>query len=487
MSMWKAGSIGVCAVAVVVAALAHDDHFKGGDAFDPNAPRTPSPVTAAAIALKTIEVDFGDVEETVRLSGIVRPSPDRRFAISAPVEGMLAALGQPAADGQPSRWLQTGDRVKRGDVVAVLHSPRLAQLVHEQLRTEVEYEQARSEVATSEASIQTLARQIESTERQAVLAEQELARLKAGAEAIGANTLGQREAAAIQARAEVDALEAARAQQQRELESMRRRAEASGRAAAALRNVIAMVINGPTGDGDAAWPGSGEDPVGVIRLRSPIDGMVVLRDDNDEDGADAGTRFARVPAVGQSVAEGDLLLEVVDYGQVQIDGELPESLALSLGTGLAGPEGSMNDHSVRIRGSRSGDVVASGRIRSLAPVVDPIKRTSHMVIDADNLHGHLRDGMYVDLTVVLRKSKSGVVIPRSAIVTDGPLRFVFVREKGAYVKHDVHVGAQDDRVVEVLDGLVPGDEVVISGAYALSQLRPAGAPAPAGDDHGHSH
>ena len=478
MSMWKIGSVGVVAVAVVVAALAHENHgSSGGDTFDPNAPRQPSPVTAAAIALKTIEVDFGDIEETVRLSGVVRASPDRRYAVSAPVEGLLASLGG-SDTGAP--WLQTGDRVKRGDVVAVLHSPRLAQLVHEQLKSEVEYEHARSEVATSTASIQTLARQVESAERQAVLAEQEVARLKAGTDAVGANTLAQREAAAIQARAQVEALAAARDQQARELESMRRRAEASGRAAAALRNVIAMVINGPSGDGDAAWPGDNGDPVGIIRLRSPIDGMVVRRAPAGDDPA------FRIPAVGQTVGEGDLLLEVIDYSQVQIDGELPESLAISLASSLSGRDSAAATHEVRIRTALGGDVIASGRIRSLSPVVDPVKRTSHLVIDAANDAALLRDGMYVDLSVVLRKEKSAIVVPLSAIVSDGPLRYVFVKEKDAYLKHDVRLGARDDRVVEVLDGLVPGDEVVVSGAYALSQLRPVGAPAPM-DDHGHDH
>lgn len=478
MSMRKASLVGVIVVAVVVAAVAHDNHgSSGGDAFDPNAPRQPSPVTAAAIALKTIEVDFGTIEETVRLSGVVRASPERRFAVSAPVEGMLAFLdgADPAAV-----WLQTGDLVKRGDTVAVLHSPRLAQLVHEQLKTEVEYEHARSEVATSRASIQTLSKQVESAERQAALAEQEVARLKAGTDAVGANMRAQREAAAIQARTQVDALAAARDQQVRELESMQRRAEASGRAAAALRNVIAMVVNGPMGSGDAPWPGAGEDPVGVIKLRSPIDGMIVRR------GSRGGGAEDRIPAIGQRVAEGDLLLEVVDYSQVQIEGELPESLAVALASSLAEHGPAESEHEVRVRSTIGGEVIVSGRIRSLSPVVDPIKRTSHLIIDAANDAGILRDGMYVDLSAVLRRNKSAIVVPLSAIVSDGPLRFVFVKHKDTYVKRDVRLGASDDRVVEVLEGIVPGDEVVVSGAYSLSQLRPVGAAVPM-DDHGHNH
>ena len=55
-----------------------------------------------------------------------------------------------------------------------------------------------------------------------------------------------------------------------------------------------------------------------------------------------------------------------------------------------------------------------------------------------------------------------------------------------------------DRVVEIKQGLVPGDVIVVSGAFSVSQLRGfvPGAPEPAqpaptagksSDGHGHTH
>jgi multidrug efflux pump subunit AcrA (membrane-fusion protein) len=68
------------------------------------------------------------------------------------------------------------------------------------------------------------------------------------------------------------------------------------------------------------------------------------------------------------------------------------------------------------------------------------------------------------------------------------MTFVFVEEDGVYHKHDIVPGIRDDRFIEVLDGLVPGDRVVIRGAHGLTQLRGVGAPEPEMDDHhGHSH
>jgi len=68
-------------------------------------------------------------------------------------------------------------------------------------------------------------------------------------------------------------------------------------------------------------------------------------------------------------------------------------------------------------------------------------------------------------------------------VTDGPMHFVFVKEGDLYKKQDINPGARDDRVVEVLEGVLPGDVIVTRGAYSLTQLRPgAGATAAEGSD-----
>ena len=112
------------------------------------------------------------------------------------------------------------------------------------------------------------------------------------------------------------------------------------------------------------------------------------------------------------------------------------------------------------------------------------------------------DGEHAGATVVLGVNESAVVVPMSAIVKEGPLQYVFVKEgKGeneVFKKRDVATGVRDDRVVEIKQGLVPGDVIVVSGAFSVSQLRgfvpgapesaePAPASSKSGDGHGHTH
>ena len=132
------------------------------------------------------------------------------------------------------------------------------------------------------------------------------------------------------------------------------------------------------------------------------------------------------------------------------------------------------NNKVRLRriSDRNGDAIATGRVRFISPVIDPVKRTTHLFVEADNPQGLLRDGMYVDLSIVLREETSAVVVPVSAVVIDGPMHFVFVKDGEFYKKQDINPGYRDDRFVEVLEGVLPGDIVVTRGAYSLTQLRP---------------
>lgn len=60
----------------------------------------------------------------------------------------------------------------------------------------------------------------------------------------------------------------------------------------------------------------------------------------------------------------------------------------------------------------------------------------------------------------------------SSVVIDGPMHFVFVKDGEFYKKQDINPGYRDDRFVEILEGVLPGDVVVTRGAYSLTQLRP---------------
>lgn len=403
------------AAALALTALAHEGHNKpAASSADPNAPKRVSEATAAAIGLQTAEVDFGQVENVVRLTGLVRPLPGRVQAVAPRIAGVVRAIR-----------VRAGDAVHVGDIVAEVDSPESLRLTSALVIARSRAEQAASLLETAR-------------EREA-LARAELERVEANSQAISQNTLSEKRMKSVEARGEVRRLEAELTQSSREADALQR-----------LINAL------------------GATESGVLLLAAAIDGIVV----------------AQSVIVGQGVDAGQSIAQIVDLAAVQIEGEAPENL-LPL---LAASQSAV----ARIRSGGDGAAVGEGKVRFVSTIIDAAKRTGHIIIDAENSSGAMRQGQFVELSVVLGAHESAVVVPASAVVTEGPLRYVFVKEGDTFRKRDVATGIRDDRIVEITQGLVPGDVVVVGGAFSLSQLKgeaPADASASgaASDGHGHSH
>jgi HlyD family secretion protein len=69
--------------------------------------------------------------------------------------------------------------------------------------------------------------------------------------------------------------------------------------------------------------------------------------------------------------------------------------------------------------------------------------------------------------VLLDKRDRVLTVARGSFVEEGGGRFAYVVEDSQAVKRPIRLGAQSLSKVEVLEGLKPGDKVVISGAQAF--------------------
>lgn len=440
----------VVLIALTLPIFAHEGHGKGEVApYDLDTPRKVSPETAAHIGLKTAEVDFGTVEEVLRLVGVVKPLPNSIAAISPRIAGTVLKIP-----------VQVGDTVQQGDLIAELDSLELAQYIYEARKLDTEYFELLGEVAEAASKLEELSVQVETSAQHASIVKAEYERLQTNEGAIAVNILSEKQLATVEAdsQAKLREIELSLAEQQ--LDSIHKQAESMQDSRDALGEVIALIRNGAvetriaaTGDVNLMLGGnSDEQPrrVGLVRLYASISGIVTARNVN----------------TGEGVESGQILVKIADYSRVQIEGELPESL---IERAIAG-----TNNKVRLRrvSDTNGDTIATGRVRFISPVIDPIKRTTHLFVEAENPQGLLRDGMYVDLSIVLREETSAVVVPVSSVVIDGPMHFVFVKDGEFYKKQDINPGYRDDRFVEVLEGVLPGDIVVTRGAYSLTQLRP---------------
>ncbi len=467
------GAIALATTAILIPVYAHEGHNKtAGSTFDPNAPKKVSEATASAISLKTAEVDFGEIEDVVRLTGMVRARPDSLFAVSPKYAGVIRSVA-----------VQPGDQVTKGMILAEIDSPEVARLVYDLKRLEAENERLLLDVMRSESQVASLEIEIPSLVKSAEIAEAEVERLSSAGESVSANVVAQRRSEATKLRADAGLRAIAQSQARAEVQSLRRQAETTKAAAESLRGTLPGVD----------VQGSSESIVdsarsGIVRLTSPIDGVIV----------------SRTGLPGEGVAAGFAIATVGNFSAVQIQGELPEGLIDRVASVPGAKVRVTRETGVQGAATAQGDAIAQGGataqgiVRYVSPVIDAAKRTAHVIVDIDNANGVLRQGQFVDLAVILAANESVVVVPASAIVKEGPIQYVFVKEgKGeseVFVKRDVATGVRDDRLVEIKLGLVPGDIVAVSGAFSITQIRGfvPGAPEPAApakstDGHGHTH
>ena len=109
----------------------------------------------------------------------------------------------------------------------------------------------------------------------------------------------------------------------------------------------------------------------------------------------------------------------------------------------------------------------AGRVTHIAPVLDPKTRAVKVRAELANADGLLKDGMFADLTLLGAKGQPATIVPLTAIQHDGDRDYVYVAQKGSYVKRAVQVGLSRGSDCIIRSGVQPGERVVTHGALFL--------------------
>lgn len=210
------------------------------------------------------------------------------------------------------------------------------------------------------------------------------------------------------------------------------------------------------------------DPPPVISVRAPITGTVT----------------ACAIHLGDPVEPSTALLEITDLSEVHAVARVPEAVAGRLRTG---------ETQARIRLNAFPGETFTGSLARLGTEADPASGTLTAHFRLPNPDGRLRPGMRAEFTLILASRADVLSVPREAVQGEGTApRVVFTKDfelPNAFVKSPVVLGATNDRYVEIISGLFPGDEVVTNGAYSLSFAGSGGLSLKEALDaaHGHEH
>ncbi len=172
-----------------------------------------------------------------------------------------------------------------------------------------------------------------------------------------------------------------------------------------------------------------------------------------------GVLGLRQVSPGTVLRPGDPIATLDDISIVKLDFSVPEAFLSSLRPG----------QEVRARSVAWPDAVFVGLVRSLDSRVDPITRAVVVRAEIDNADHRLRPGML--LTVEVNQApRRTLALPELSLVQVGRQAFVFKVDEDMSVRQvAVRIGARRPGEVEILEGLVAGDRVVVEGTVKLRE------------------
>ncbi|MBI2380365.1 MAG: efflux RND transporter periplasmic adaptor subunit [Gammaproteobacteria bacterium] len=350
------------------------------------------------------------------------------FVRDAAVQGKIVAAHAPTlyapTTGVLSLEVQAGDRVAQGQVLARIASPELAN----------EYERARSSLSSLETErdrTRIAARQSRFESRRAI----DIARVTLTAAERDQRRTDDPKLRPAFSTLEVEAVNDA-------LDKARIELSNAEKQAVLLADNLVFEEQTKTHqvEGQRLVVANLQRQIEALELRSPVDGMV-------------GTLNTLQKAV---VAQNAPVLSVVDLSAYAAELEVPESYADDLVLGM--------DTELSLNGK-----TYSGRLSAVSPEVQNNLVLCRVQFTEGSPEG-LRQNQRLSARILLDARKNVLSLPRGPFLEDGGGRIAYVVSQGIAEKRAIKTGASSVSAVEILEGLKPGERVVLS---ATSEFKDA--------------
>lgn len=192
-----------------------------------------------------------------------------------------------------------------------------------------------------------------------------------------------------------------------------------------------------------------------VTLRSPIDGAVT----------------AQNLTLGQTFSADTVLMEVSDNHKMLVRGITYENP--DLGKIKVGQEARV------VVDILPGETFV-GKVQRMDIGIERETRTFEIFVLINNGNLKLRPNLQASMHLGLGESQEVLSVPARSLVGDIGNYFVFVQDKDTFEKRSVVLGLKAGDRVEILEGVFPGEQVVVQGNYQLQFAK--GQPKPAATD-----
>jgi HlyD family secretion protein len=396
----------LCLLTIMTSALIVASFGCSGDTAQP-----PEPVVSVETAVAQVQT----ITDLITAEGVLFPIQQASISpkITAPVRKF---------------YVQRGDKVHRGELLAVLENKDLAAAV---VSAQGGYDQAQATYASTTSSslpeeVQTANLNVVDT-RIILASQQKLYDSEKKLYQQGAIARKQLDATEVALTAAHSAYETA----EKHLQNLQALGVSQKKKAAQGQLELAH----------GQYLGAAAQ-MGYTEIRSSIDGVVADRAVYPGDIAPAGTP----------------LLIVMDTSKVVVQLHVPQEQAEQLKLDQAA--------SLRVPGLQTS---VPAKVTVLSPALDPNSTTEEVWVEAENQGGELKPGTTVDVSITARTIPNALAIPASAVLTesDGQTSVMVVKADNRAYSQKVKTGIPQGAMIQIVSGLQPGQQVIVSGQYGL--------------------
>lgn len=353
---------------------------KKADTSRPGSTRDPMEITVTAELSKQIQVGeppWSQVAGTLRTAGRLEADETRIARVSAPVTGRITELS-----------VVEGQTVKRGDVVARIHSTQLSEAQSAFLK-------AVSQRRLAERAVDRARRLLD-------------------ADVIGEAELQRREAELAQENAEL----------------------------ASLRDQMKLL----------GMPDGSVERLETSRAVNSFSQVVATID---------GTVMERKVTIGQVVQAAESVCVLADLSRLWLVADVPEQAAgaVEVGKQVEAEIPALPGHKLK------------GKLTFVSATVNPDTRTVRIRMDAANPRGRLKPAMLATMSL-LDAAENHRIVPAGAVVRESNQDYIFVQTAGqSYRLRRVSLGMELEGRYVLIEGVHPGEKIVLDGAFHLNNER----------------
>lgn len=385
----------------------------------------------------------------------------QHVSVRAAAPGIIAAI-----------HVKPGDIVQRGQVIATLKCPSIAEARSEVLKRKAELELARrqsewqSEICDGVAQVAKSVlegKPIESIEtqlgdvklghyREKLFTSYSKATLTAtlsdaaaeGADAISGKVRTQRESEQQQAASALNAeIEQSLFETEQQCKVAQSQFEVAQRSVDVAIQKLATLTGQADEDALKLNPESVAGDLSLLSVRAPLAGTVERRVFSAAERVDANDEMFVIANTDRLWVEADIRGR--DWTAIEVQQE--------------------DDISVRIPADPN--VLLIGKVYYVGREVDVSTGAVPLIVEVPNPNGNLRPGLFARVDVPVGQLENVLVIPRSAVLDIEGHPSVFVESGAGYRPASVQLGAESGTLVQVLSGIEADESIVVEGAFIL--------------------